>query len=1097
MSGDVEARKAIMNEGDNCLKMSGRDGGELFTQGNVGEVSLVLSDDLCGEMRKFCVRENTTAFLTLVTAFRALLFRYNIVDDIGVHEIGEERCLAYKVALDHDVTGNTTFKTLLQYVKADVIAGNKLICNSVGDQCCERNITSERIAFIMQHGDQGIAAVPFVENYDLSLVVAADTFRGVIRYNADAYADVIVQRMAAHFRQLVCAVVEKPYLPIGAIDILTAGEKHELVHVFNDTVRPYDTAQTVVSLFEEQAERTPHNTAIFDGELTVSYEELNRRANQLARHLIFSGVKPQDNVALLVNRRADMIVGMYAILKAGAAYVPITPSTPADRQKYVLDQSGVQFVLANVDHTLAEVPGIAAVDMRTVAYAQYSGENPRIAIDGHQLAYTIYTSGSTGVPKGVMIEHHSVVNLVQWVNAEFNVSEGDRLLFVTSMGFDLSVYDIFGILAVGGAIVMAQKEDIPNVTKVAELLKKYEVTFWDSVPSTMEFLVNKLIATDKEYRQTSLRLVFLSGDWIPVSLPGKITRCFPDAKVISLGGATEGTVWSNYFPIDEVDPGWRSIPYGRPITNNAFYILNDQLQPVPHGVAGELYIGGVGVAKGYAGDAEKTAGSFVADPFTTQWGGRMYRTGDLGRMLPGNIMEFIGRKDSQVKIRGHRVELGEIESVVRQCGSVAHACVLLSQDRQQLRCYVVPGMYYDRDTVIAFVKNKLPDYMVPAKWVEIEQMPLTANGKTDIKALLHLDEDGQPRREFVVPRNDTERQMVEVWQEVLGVDAVGVHDNFFDLGGQSLLAVELITEMEQRIGKQLPVNILYNSPTIAEINTYLEKAGKEKKWKSLLAVKESGTKMPIYIVAGDGLSLSNFQALSAYVDNDQPVYSLQPIGLNGVDEPLENIADIARHYIAEIMEHNPAGPYALGGYSFGGYVAIEMRRQLEEMGKEVKMVAIFDTDAKKLSYKKTTLPTRIKRQVPKFIFIAKSMLTRPLPTLKYQVDLFSRKFNELSVSLGIKEKPELKGINKWIDNINESNIKAFTKYQLTPFDGKVHLFKAQYRLYFVDDFDYLGWASYARAGVEVYDVPGDHGTMFNAPHVHELGRALQHALDNC
>lgn len=1086
------------------MKSIGTEAGNPETKERTGfpkmsEIPLVLDDDLTIKLKEYCERENTTMFLALISAFRTLLFRHNIVDNIGVHEITEGRCMAYTVSLDQEVTGNTSFRTLHQYVKADIITGSKLICNSVGPECCERNLTSERIVFMMQHdspyGDR-LPVLPIV-NYDLSFVMASgESLSGVVRYRKSIYADDAVDRMAAHFIQLLNAIVNGAEQSIGALDMLTESEKHDLLFAFNDTACPYDKTKSVVCLFEKQVAQNPNNIAVFDTDHSVSYADVNRKANQLAKHLIACGVQPRDNVALLVTRNADMIVGMFAILKAGAAYVPVTPDTPVDRQKYILTQSGVSCILSNVDHALADVTA-STIDMRMVQYAMYSGDNPRVAIDPHQLAYTIYTSGSTGVPKGVMVEHHSVVNLVSWVNEEYNVNADDRLLMVTSMGFDLSVYDIFGMLAAGGAIVMAQKEDIPNVVKMAELLTKYGVTFWDSVPSTMEFLVNKFAATNKGYRQTSLRLVFLSGDWIPVNLPGKVKDCFPNAKVISLGGATEGTVWSNYFPVEEVKPEWRSIPYGRPIANSAFYILNDQLQPVPQGVVGELYIGGVGVAKGYAGDARKTAHSFVTDPFNEQWGGKMYRTGDLGRMLPGNIMEFVGRKDSQVKLRGHRVELGEIESVVRQCPGVANASVLLSQDKQQLQCYLVPGLYYDRDAVIACVANKLPDYMMPGKWTEIEHMPLTINGKTDTAALLSLDDDGQLRREFVAPRNDTERKMTEVWQQVLNVDSIGVHDNFFDLGGQSLVAVELITELEKRIGKQLPVNILYHCPTIAQIYAYLEKATEEKQWKSLFAVKATGTKMPFYIVPGDGLSLSSFQNLSAHVDDDQPVYSLRPIGLNGVDEPLENIAEIAQHYVSEVIDHNPEGPYAVGGYSFGGYVAIEMRNQLLQMGKEVKLLAIFDTDAAKLKYKKTGLSVKIKRQVPKFIFIARSLLTRPLPVLKYQVHLFSRKFSELMYSLGLKAKPELRGASKQVDKVNESHLRAFMKYRLSPFNGRVHLFKAKSRLYFVDDFNYLGWASYARAGVEVYDVPGDHSTMFDAPFVHELGRALQHALDNC
>jgi thioesterase domain-containing protein/acyl carrier protein len=522
---------------------------------------------------------------------------------------------------------------------------------------------------------------------------------------------------------------------------------------------------------------------------------------------------------------------------------------------------------------------------------------------------------------------------------------------------------------------------------------------------------------------------------------------------------------------------------------------------VPNGVVGELFIGGVGVARGYANDPVKTANAFFPDPFTDQWGGHMYRTGDLGRMLPDGNMEFIGRKDSQVKIRGHRVELGEIENVIRQNASVSKAIVLLSEDRNQLLAFIVPGKYYDRDTVIAFCKKKLPDYMVPAKWLEIDNLPLTTNGKTDTKTLLRIGSGKSTERNYMAPVTGLEKQLAGAWAEILQLEKVGVTDNFFDLGGQSLIAVELIHQMEKKTGKELPLNILYKCPTIAGLAAYMQQEPeKKKKWRSLVAMKPTGNKTPVYIVHGDGLSLSNFQNLSNYVDAEQPVFSLQPIGLNGVDEPLENLAEIASHYIAEIIEHNPDGPYMLGGYSFGGYVAIEMRRQLEAMGKIVKMTAIFDTNAENIAYTKgwaAALPKKIKRQVPKFLFIAQSIVTRPVTTIRYQYQLFSKRFDNLCYKVGIKQRPELKGIDLHINKINETHFRAFKKYQLSPFDDKVYLFKAQSRLYFVDDIKFLGWNNYARKGVEVYDVPGDHRTMFHPPYVSELARSLQHALDNC
>jgi amino acid adenylation domain-containing protein len=1046
-----------------------------------------ISKELGDKLLCFCRGRNVNVFDILLPAFRILLHRYNNTTDIEAMRLTGSNVLSWCAVSQSDISGEMPFPSFVAETQSVIGANEKKALPDAG-----------KIMFIVH--DDATAEIS-VDGTDLVFAIDAISLEGIVRFNCNIHTPEAIAQLAAHYNQLLLSIISEPHQRIGTLPMLTEMECNALLHEFNNTARPYAADETVVGLFEQQVRKAPTNIALYLGDSTLSYNELNQRANQLARHLIEQGVKPNDNVALVVNRDFNMMIGMYAILKCGAAYVPITPDTPEDRQLYMLRQSDVKFILASIGHTLHHaIGGLVSIDMGNVDYGKYSLDNLGLHIKGTHLAYTIYTSGSTGEPKGVMIEHHSVTNLVTWVNTTYNVGASDRLLFITSMGFDLSVYDIFGMLAAGGGLVIAQKEEVPNANKISELLQRFQITFWDSVPSTMEHLVNRLSAVDKSYRQNWLRIVFLSGDWIPVRLPEKISTFFTNAKVISLGGATEGTVWSNFYPVEEPTGGWRSIPYGRPIANNSFYILNEQLQPVPYGVAGELYIGGVGVARGYANDPVKTDNSFVADPFTSQWGGRMYRTGDLGRMLPGGIMEFVGRKDSQVKIRGHRVELGEIESVIRQNKSISSVVVLLSEDKQQLVSYVVPEKYYDRDTVIAQLKKKLPGYMIPAKWVELTSMPLTANGKMDTKSLLRPDSQEPAKREFAAARNELEIVLVAVWQEVMQLDGISIDDNFFDLGGQSLLAVELVTEMEKKISKGLPVNILYKCPTISQLSTFIHKEAEGKKWKSLVTIKATGNKIPMYIVHGDGLSLSNFQNLAEHVDPEQPIFSLQPIGLNGAEEPLNSISEIARHYISEILEHNPEGPYALGGYSFGGYVAIEMKKQLDQMGKRVKMLAIFDTNAENVVYKKnwvTALPKRIKRQLPKFMFIAKSMVTRPLPTIQYQYTLFSKKFATLFYSLGIKEKPKLKGADMHINKINETHSKAFRDYHLAPFNDKVHLFRAKSRMYFVDDFEYLGWADYATQGVQVYEVPGEHSTIFDPPNVGELARSLQYALDNC
>ena len=886
----------------------------------------------------------------------------------------------------------------------------------------------------------------------------------------------------------------------------TSSDEIQLLEKFNDTLINYPAHKTIVDLFEEQALKTPDNIALIRHELTLTYNQLNERANILARHLLEHDVQEGSNVGLIVTRDFNMVIGMYAILKAGAAYIPIDPEYPADRQKYILSQSSASHVVVDSDYPVMDlISDLTIINLHTAGIGDTNNTNLQTPIQSRQLAYTIYTSGSTGVPKGVMIEHHSVVNLILWVNKTFNITTSDRVLFITSMCFDLSVYDIFGLLSAGGTVVIANQEEVIDVNKLKDYLLEYKITFWDSVPTTMNYLVKELKAGKQPYVQQSLRLIFLSGDWIPVKLPVEIKDYFPNAQVISLGGATEGTVWSNYYPIDKVMPTWTSIPYGKPIANNFFYVLNKQLKPVPWGVAGELFIGGVGVARGYANDQDKTNHAFITDPFNKKAGGRMYRTGDLGRLMPDGNLEFLGRKDSQIKIRGYRVELGEIENVLNKSSLINQAVVIARPDKEgnkTLIAFIVSNTdYFDKKKIMAYLKSRLPEYMIPSVIEQLNQFPLTSNGKIDKKALSIMEVTDNINNTYTAPQNEKQLKLAEIWQEILGIQRIGIHDNFFELGGHSLMAVRMITKLETEIGVQLPLSILFKYPTINSLLSSIEKNNRDLDifWKSLVPIKASGSKMPIYIIHGSGLNVLNFNNIARHVDFEQPVFGLQAKGLNGIEEPLDDMKKIAQSYIKEIIEHNPSGPYAIAGYSFGGYVAIEMRNQLELMGKSVKLLAIFDTNAVESPHYQTwqkRLSEKLKKQIPKFLWILKSLYSNPKTTLKYQIHLLSGLI-KTPTRLPASNKVDASSFYTQLDKINEKHWHAFRQYNLTPFNDKVYLFRAEERIYYVNDFKYLGWKKYAKKGVIVYQVPGDHKTMLLAPNAREFARSLQHALDNC
>ena len=923
-------------------------------------------------------------------------------------------------------------------------------------------------------------------------------------YNTHLFKPETIRSMMDRFELLLRSIINDPTKKMGALEFLSKTE-YELLSNFNNTLTDYPAEKTIVDLFQEQVLKSPKQEALRLGNKTLTYTELNEQSNQLANHLIQKGVVNGDNVGLIATRDFNMIIGMYAIMKIGAAYVPVDPEYPLDRQGYIVKQSSVNFVIGDDDYELKTFvePG-RFIEMKSVLLNSYSKENIAAKIDSKQLAYTVYTSGSTGRPKGVMIEHHSAVNLILWVNNTFHVGADDRLLFITSMCFDLSVYDIFGILTAGGTVVIARKDEVQDVVKLQDLLLKYNITFWDSVPTTMDYLVKELETSKRNYVQKSLKTVFFSGDWIPVSLPERVKKYFPNANVISLGGATEGTVWSNYFPVQKVERNWASIPYGRPIQNNFFYILNEQLQPVPLGVVGELYIGGVGVARGYANDPEKTNYAFVKDPFNDKAGGMMYRTGDLGRMLPNMNMEFIGRKDDQVKIRGFRIELGEIENVLQQFPGILHCAVVAKDDRKgskRLIGYVVVENEFDKKNVIAHLESKLPDYMVPALFMQVPNIPLTSNGKVDKKSLPDpeqiLEEEKKP---YIAPRNEKEKLVSEIFAKALGVDRVGITDDFFELGGHSLVAIQVMRRLEEETGQRIPITYLFEAPSVEKLSLLLTAPdAKEIAWKSLVPIKPEGTKPHLYIVHGTGLTVLVFNSLAKSMDPDQPIYGLQARGLNGED-PFETIEELASYYISEILEKNPNGPYCLAGYSFGGIVAFEIARQLKAFGKEVMMVAIFDTNADN-SDNFITQAAKVKkkffRQFSKAKFILRGLGKHPLSTMNYQLYYFKTKFRSVFEKLGLLDRlvQEEEELSIYASRINEANDRAIAKYKMVPYDGAVDLFRVDTRLYYIDDPIYLGWKPYALKGLNIYDIPGDHKTFLLYPNYIEFAKILQECID--
>lgn len=849
-----------------------------------GDVTAPLPQPLFEDILALGRQSGVTPFMTLLAAFKTLLYRYTNQADIvigtpiadrGLLEV--EELVGYflnVLPLRTDLSGNPTFLELLERVREVCLAGyahqnlyfERLVQELQPERDPSRNplftvmfvfrrnypmadveTSGLTVSYLSLPGD--------VARFDLCMYVL-ESVKGTrvqIIYNSDLFNESTISQMLDHFKTLLIEVVRDPTQRIADLPLLQEAERHRLLVEWNATRAEYPQDVCIHELFEAQAARTPEAVAaIFEGE-QLTYQELEQQANQLAHHLKSLGVQPGKHVAVYMHRSLEMIPALLGILKAGGAYVPLEISFPPLRLQWIANSLNVRCLITQSEHLQTvqglDLPALQHVICLDPARSSLGLEGASAALTGsmrlwnrpdlerlsqqplppqvspEDMAYVIFTSGSTGTPKGVMVQHRPVINLIEWVNKTYDMGPGDRALFITSLSFDLSVYDIFGLLAAGGSIQIVSDQDLREPEQLLRLLCTRSITFWDSAPAALQQLVPFFASVDTSNEDCRLRLAFLSGDWIPVTLPDRVRDAFPGVQVISLGGATEATVWSNYYPIGEVDPGWTSIPYGKPIQNARYYILDSRLESCPIGVHGDLYIGGECLSLGYANDPELTATKYLPDPFSEAAGTVMYRTGDRARFWPDGNIEFLGRLDFQVKIRGYRIELGEIETVLAQYPAVRENLVV-AQDveggfkEKRLVAYTIPqsGQDLSVNDLRTFLKEELPEYMVPAAFVTLDAFPLTANGKIDRKAL-PLPEQVRPElaHEYVATRNVVEEVVAHLWAEVLKLDRVGVHDSFFEVGGHSLSAIQILSRLSDTFQTELPLQDLFEEPTVAAV----------------------------------------------------------------------------------------------------------------------------------------------------------------------------------------------------------------------------------------------------------------------------------------
>ena len=771
---------------------------------------------------------------------------------------------------------------------------------------------------------------------ELTLVISSDGKECFWFYNTEAFDGDSIARMQDQFAIFLRGIVTDSAPWIAEIPLLSEQERHKILVDWNDTRGDYPKDKCIHQLFELQVKQAPDAVAVVFEDKQLTYKELNQRANQLAHHLGNFGVGPEVLVGICVERSLEMVVGLLGVLKAGGAYVPLDPAYPPERLAFMLEDAQVEVLLtqARFVESLPKHQGrIVCLDTDWEIIERQSKENPECSFTPENLAYVIYTSGSTGKPKGVLVAHSGVSNLATALIRISNVQPNSRVLQFCSLSSDGSVTELVMALLSGATMVMGTRDSLLPGANLIQLLRDFEVTTVALLPSVLAVLpADELPA---------LRTIIAVGEVCSRELVAKWSS--GRRRFYNGYGPTECTVCTT---IVECTDSKEAPPIGRPLPNTQVYILDAQKQPVPIGVPGELYIGGVGVTRGYLNRPELTADRFILNPFSNDSNSHLYKTGDLVRYLPEGNIEFLGRIDHQVKIRGFRIELGEIEAVLRQNQAVQDAVVIGQEyglNDKRLVAYVVPSQeqVFSTSELRRYLKQKLPDHMVPSAFVRLEALPLTHNNKVDRRALPMPDRIRSVEETFTPPLTLFEEVLAGIWSEVLRLDSVGIHDNFFELGGHSLLAVRVLTQIEKTFGKNLPLATLFQSPTIEQLANILRQKGWSAPCESLVVIQSGGSKRPLFFIHVLGEGLNFCRSLTNHLNPEQPIYGLA-VGI--MDEvSLNKVEDVVTHYIKEMRSIQPEGPYLLAGIYCGGRVAYEMAQQLDEQGQKVALLALLDT----------------------------------------------------------------------------------------------------------------------------------------------------------
>jgi amino acid adenylation domain-containing protein len=1089
-----------------------------------------LPGELADKLRALAAKEQASLFATVLAAFNVLVARYTNQTDVSImipvgcrQRFQTEDVIGYfsnMLVLRTPVAEDADFRSLIAVVKKEVLNGlarqdipfEKVVEAVKPDRSLSHDpLASIALSFLSAEGT--VFDLPGVEatyeelpnggsKFDVHLTVSEQPNRlsCLVEYNADVFDGPTVARLLEHLRGLLAAAAADPTQNVYALPILADAERREIIETWNATAKPV-SGKTVLDLIASS-----DATAVSMGDEKITYRELLAKSRRIARCLVTRGVGPGVLVGIAVDRSIGMVAALIGILAVGAAYVPLDPSYPRDRLAHMAEDSGLHVLVTErkyaelLDHPAG---GLLLLDGDAAEIERASDA----ALDHRPLpegrAYVIYTSGSTGKPKGVAVPHRALTNFLLSMAAAPGVAASDVLLAVTSLSFDIAGLELWLPLAIGARIELASRETAADGTALRRILDAGAITVMQATPTTFRLLIEAGWTGDKKLK------VLVGGEAVPAELVDRLLDRV--AQVWNMYGPTETTIWSAIERLEKNAP----VLIGRPIDNTQIYVLDRRRAPVPVGVFGEIWIAGEGLAEGYLGQPALTAERFVPDPFAP--GARMYRTGDLGRHRPGGALEFGGRVDSQIKFRGYRIELGEIEAILSAHPGVREGVVIVRKDgpEESIVAYVTAhgATAPEAADLRVHLRAKLPEYMIPARFVALEQLPLTANNKIDRKALPAPPKNlADAKNDDDAPREPAEVKLREIWQELLGIEGIGRHDSFFDLGGHSLLVLKLFDRIERTLDVALPVTALLSAPTIAQLAELMRNEGYQPSWNSLVPIQGSSAptapapapapkptngakhaRMPFFCVHAIGGNVLNYRLLSRYLGEEQPFFGLQSRGLDGKGSPPESIEEMARLYIEEIRCVQPHGPYSIGGSSSGGVVAFEMAQQLCAAGEEVGVLVLMDTV-------RVGMPRRLESEhvisplhgigLALDLHLGNLLLRSPREGLDYLMSRVRARIKNTASPFErmMDEAPPA------VKHVWESNLRAILKYKPKAYGGKACLLltRSDHRRVFYDE--RLAWADLVEGGLTVRFVPGTHESFLDEPHIQGVADQLSRCL---